>query len=263
MPYRYSERHREEYRRDSLTVLRDLIPPSLLTDLRREADKAREIGRRERGPQIQRLQPVYKYPQLDHRPFQDFLDLPELRRTVESILGSDYAPTGNMGILFEPRDAAWCTHWHRDWGYNHPGIDLDAFFEAALNRPLMFNQINGALYDDHCLWVVPGSDARRDTDAERAAFGGEVPSPAPTLTAEMTPEVREMVCLEYTRRMPGAVNVFLNASDVAFYRAAVWHTGNYVPYTRRATLHDAFYGPDDRAWAANVPMAAGAATAPR
>src|SRR5690349_3336027 len=47
--FRYSERNQEEYRRDGLTILRGLIPASLLTDLRREADKAREIARRERG----------------------------------------------------------------------------------------------------------------------------------------------------------------------------------------------------------------------
>jgi len=254
--YRYSEQNREEYRREGLTILCGLIPASLLTDLRREADKAREIARSERGPQVQRLQPVYKFPQLDHRPFRDFLGLPELRKTVEGILGPDHRASEIMGILFEPRDAAWCTRWHRDWGYNIPDIDLDAFFDAALHKPTMFNQLNGALYDDHSLWVVPGSDSRRDLDIETATFGGKIPPPDPDLRPEMTPEEREMTCLNYTRALPGAVNVVLAAGDVAFYRAVGWHTGNYVPYARRATLHDGFYGPEDRAWQANVPMAA-------
>jgi hypothetical protein len=256
MTYCYSEQRGEEYRTEGLTVLRGLIPASLLTDLRREAEKAREIARREHGPQAQRLQPVYRYPDLDHRPFRDFLGLPELRRTVEAVLGPDHAPSDNMGILFQPRDAAWCTHWHRDWGYNVPGIDLDAFFDAAQNQPAMFNQINGALYDDHALWVVPGSDTRLDTAEERAAFGGTIPPPPPELRPAMTPEERELTCRDYTRRMPGAVNIVLAAGDVAFYRAVGWHTGNYVPYVQRATLHDGFYGPEDSAWKANVPMAA-------
>ena len=72
---------------------------------------------------------------------------------------------------------------------------------------------------------------------------------------------RELACLAYTRRMPGAVQVPLAAGDVAFYRAVGWHIGNYVPYIKRATLHDGFYGPDDRAWKANVPMAAKKAAA--
>jgi hypothetical protein len=76
------------------------------------------------------------------------------------------------------------------------------------------------------------------------------------VSPKMSPEQRELACLHYTRQMPGAVPVTLGAGDVAFYRAVGWHIGNYVPYTKRATLHDGFYGLDDRAWQANVPMAA-------
>ncbi len=254
MAFRYSERHREEYYSIGLTVLRGVIPASLLSDLRREADTAREIARREHGPQAQRLQPVYKYPELNHQPFRDFLALPQMRATVEGILGTEHTQSEIMGILFEPQEAAWATPWHRDWGYNVPGIDLDAFFAAALHKPQMFNQLNAALYDDHSLWVVPGSHNREDTAAERDTFGGRIPPPGPELPPEMSPEEKELTCLSYTRRMPGAVQVALGASDVAFYRAVGWHIGNYVPSTRRATLHDGFYGPDDHAWQANVPM---------
>ena len=74
----------------------------------------------------------------------------------------------------------------------------------------------------------------------------------PELTEEMDAAQRELTCLEYARRMPGAVNVPLFAGDVAFYRACQWHLGSYVPYTRRATLHDGYYGPEDLAWQAEV-----------
>lgn len=255
MAFRYEDRHRDEYFADGLTVLRGLIPASLLTDLRREAEKAREIARREHGPQTQRLQPVYRYPELDARPFRDFLGLPELRRTVEGILGQDHSESDIMGILFEPQESAWATHWHRDWGYNLPGIDVEAFFEAVESQPRMFNQFNGALYDDHSLWVIPGSQSRRDTDAERAAFGGQIPPPSPPVTPGMSAEEAELACSSYVRQMPGGVPVLLAAGDVAFYRAVSWHLGSYVPYVKRATLHDGFYGPDDRTWQKSPPMA--------
>ena len=115
----------------------------------------------------------------------------------------------------------------------------------------MHNQLNGALYDDHSLWVVPGSHNREDTAEERAAFP-IVPPPGPALTDAMTPTERERACLEYSRKMPGAIPVVLFAGDVAFYRACQWHIGNYVPYTKRATLHDGFYGPADQEWRATV-----------
>jgi hypothetical protein len=246
MPFQYSERHREEYLADGLTVLRGLIPAPLLADLRREAEKAREIARREGGPQTQRLQPVYAHASLDARPFREFLDLPGLRETVEKILGPDRQPSNNMGILLEPAESPWCTNWHRDWGHHVAGLDMDMFFEAARNLG-MFNQLNAALYGDASLWVVPGSHHREDTDAERDRFP-RTPAPGPALRDGMTAEERELACREYARSMPGAVEVVLGAGDVAFYRAGGWHLGNYVPYTRRATLHDGFYGADDLAW---------------
>jgi hypothetical protein len=193
MTFRYSERHRDEYYGDGLTVLRDLIPASLLADLRRETDTAREIARRKFGPQCQRLQPVYPYPELDARRFRDFLELPGLRATVENILGADHRPSDILGVLFEPAETAWATHWHRDWGYNVPGIDVDAFFHAAIHKPGMFNQLNAALYADASLWVVPGSHDRMDTPEEQAAFGG-VPPSGPLLDDAMSPEERELTC---------------------------------------------------------------------
>jgi hypothetical protein len=246
VPFEYSERHREEYETDGLTVLRGLIPPALLADLRREADRARQIARREGGPQAQRLQPVYAYDGLDARPFRDFLDLPGLRETVAQILGPDRRPSDIMGILLEPAETPWCTNWHRDWGHHVAGLDMEMFFEAARNLG-MFNQLNAALYQDASLWVVPGSHRREDTAAERARFP-DPPAPGPALHDGMTAEERETACREYARSMPGAVEVVLGAGDVAFYRAGGWHIGNYVPYTRRATLHDGFYGEDDLAW---------------
>lgn len=250
MTFRYSEQNREEYITDGFTVLRDIIPASLLTDLRHETDKAREIARANHGPQAQRLQPVYNYEELNAQPFRDFLGLEGMRATVEGILGSEHKQTDIMGVLLEPAEKAWCTYWHRDWGYNAPHVKLDVFFEAMRNMSL-FNQLNAALYDDHSLWVVPGSHHREDTAEERAVFP-KVPPPGPKLTSEMSPAERELACLRYARSMPGAVPVALFAGDVAFYRACQWHIGTYIPYTKRATLHDGFYGPEDYAWREQV-----------
>jgi hypothetical protein len=250
MAFCYSDQHREEYITDGFTILRGIIPTTLLGDLRRETDLAREIARARNGPQAQRLQPVYAYEGLNSKPFRDFLDLPGMRATVAGVLGPDHRQSDIMGVLLEPTRDAWCTHWHRDWGYNAAHVDLDAFFKAVTN-PRMFNQLNAALYDDHSLWVVPGSHDRTDTAQERAAFAS-IPPPGPTLRDDMSAVERELTCLEYTRRMPGAVPVALFAGDVAFYRACQWHIGNYIPYTRRATLHDGFYCDEDRQWQAEV-----------
>lgn len=248
--YRYTDASREEYLADGCTVLRGLIPSSLLADLRRETDIARDIARRQGGPQCQRLQPVYRYEELDQRPFRDFLALPELRRAVAGILGPEHRESDIMGVLLEPAERPWCTSWHRDWR-DHGPLPPGAWDRAARDYG-MFNQLNGALYPDSSLWFVPGSHGRDDTDAERAAFGG-VPAPGPALTDAMSNGEREAACLAYARRMPGAVQLHLEPGDVAFYRACAWHLGSYTPHAKRATLHDGFYGPADRQWQADVP----------
>lgn len=260
MTFHYSEQHGIEYRTDGLTILRGLIPPALLTDLRRETDRAREMARLKNGPQAQRLQPVWSYDELNLQLFRDFLGLPGLRATVEAILGPEYRPSERLAVFLEPERDAWCTAWHRDWG-NVPGVDLEEFFRTAADLR-MHNQLNAALYDDHSLWVVPGSDRRRDTDEECAAFTS-IPPPGPDLSDASSATEREVICLDYARRMPNGVPITLFAGDVAFYRACIWHLGNYVPYTRRATLHDSFLCEADRVWQASVRRIQQAPAAPK
>src|SRR5436305_21825 len=111
MSYRYTDQNREEYFTQGFTILRGLVPATLLSDLRRETDKAREIARAKNGPQTQRLQPVYAYDELNHQTFRDFLNLPEFQKTVFGILGSDHGQSDIMGVLLEPATSAWATNW--------------------------------------------------------------------------------------------------------------------------------------------------------
>ena len=245
MGFKYTEQHRDEYFTVGLTVLRGVIPATLLDELRVQTEKGRELARAKNGPQAQRIQPVYAFEELDPRPFREFLVLPEFRMTVEGILGADHTPTENMGVLLEPAEAAWCTAWHRDW-LNIEGVDPLRFAQVRDNLA-MFNQFNAALYTDHSLWVVPASHNRDDTSEEAIGFAtGQVG--APTFPEHLSPGSRELACLDYTRTMPGAEQIVLCAGDVAFYRSSGWHIGNYVPYGKRATLHDGFYADEDRAW---------------
>ena len=70
--------------------------------------------------------------------------------------------------------------WHRDWRDNVRGLRLAEWDRVMLDMTL-FNQINCALYDDPCTWVVPGSHLRRDTPAEAQRFPTR-PVPGPDLT---------------------------------------------------------------------------------
>ncbi|HCQ02254.1 MAG TPA: hypothetical protein DIT99_16875 [Candidatus Latescibacteria bacterium] len=246
MPFTFSDSHIETYHTLGYTVFRQILPPSLINDLRRVCDKAVEIAREKSGSQVQRLQPVAKY-DLDQQPFIDYADLPELVDAIARVLTPRHrhGDRETFGVLLEPKDHPWCTHWHRDWRDNISGLPI-ARWEDRLTDINLFNQINCALYEDHCTWVVPGSHLRRDLPREAERFP-ERPIPGPDLEGKSNPE-REQLCLAYCESMPGAVQLHLNAGDFALYRNTFWHIGNYVPYSKRATIHDGAMTPEFRAW---------------
>ena len=104
-----------EYHTHVCTIFRAILPSSLIRDLRRVTDRARELARAEKGPQTQRLQPVASY-DLDRLPFRDYAELAALCDAVAPILTlrHDYANLEILGILLEPAERPWCTDWHRD-----------------------------------------------------------------------------------------------------------------------------------------------------
>jgi hypothetical protein len=161
------------------------LSPSLIADLRRVTDRAREIAREKHGPQAQRLQPVFAY-DLDPQPFEEFGELPPLRDAISRVLSPrhTFGTRALLGVLIEPAERPWCTKWHRDWRDNAPGLDVAAW-EAVFHDVNYFNQLNCAVYQDSSTWVVPGSHLRDDLPREQAAFPtGSIPA---ALLEEGTP----------------------------------------------------------------------------
>ena len=236
MAFEFSDRHIETYQTRGYTVFEQILPATLIADLRRVTDQAREMARDEGGAQAQRLQPIANY-DLEAQPFRDYADLPELVDALSRVLTPRHrhGDLEYLGVLFEPRDLPWATHWHRDWRDNVAGLPLDKWDEVFADIDY-FNQINSALYEDSSTWVVPGSHLRRDLPREIERFPDR-PVPGPEVDGK-TYEERERTCLTYCQSMPDAVQLHLEAGDFALYRNTLWHIGNYVPHKKRATLHD-------------------------
>jgi hypothetical protein len=242
----WSERHIEEYHRQGYTVFEAILPPSLIGDLRRACDAALVLARERSGPQAQRLQPVFDF-DIDHAAFAAFAELPVLIDALQKTLSPlhTYGHRDGLGVLLEPAESAWCTPWHRDWRDNCRGLDLDRW-EADFRDGDLFNQLNCALYEDSSTWVVPGSHLRPDLPCERARFPDR-PIPGPELDG-LDAEVRERACWQYCTSLPGARPLHLAAGDFCLYRNSLWHIGSYVPYRKRATLHDFVDTPAYRVW---------------
>lgn len=257
MPFSFTDRHITDYHEKGFTIFRSIVPTALLTDLRREADKGRQIARKRSGESAQRLQPILNYPEISPRPFDDFRHLPALVDALNALFEQGFgkkvdtdATRDVFGILYEPASQPWCTMWHRDWRDNVKGLRLAEWDKRQLDIRL-FNQVNCALYGDSCTWVVPGSHLRRDTPSEIRRFPDR-PIPGPNLE-NLNAEEAEAAALAYTMSMPGAHQAHLFAGDYMLYRNSLWHIGNYLPYRKRATIHDGLFSDAFREWFKDPP----------
>ena len=254
MAYELKEEDIARYYKDGYIVFRRIIPASLVRDLRVEADKGTILARNKRGPQTQRLQPVQAYAgELNMKPFQDYKELPDLNDAIHKLLTPNHyhGVADVLGILIEPANVAWCTSWHRDITLKTSRLSESEFYDLLLDWNSM-NQINAPLYDDNCTWFVPGTHVRmKDLPSEHAAAVRDmelgVGWPNVAVEAE-NPVQREYNCFAYCQGMPGAVQLQLQAGDFALYRPAGLHLGCYLPYQRRATLHDILFTPQLETW---------------
>ena len=232
-----------EYLTRGYLIFRNIIPATLLADLRRQADIARDLAHELNGPQAQRIQPLEKFGEkIALRPFRDYVELPALKTAIEELLGPGYTHghVHIMGLLVEPLDHPWHCGWHRDGVVEVPIAARTGEVRDALDQfwhdLRVFNQVNCALYADSCTWYVPGSHLRSFDlpDEQQSSDDPRMRKPP----QELSNVEAEVFYIEHCRQMPGAVQVHLNAGDFMIYRNLAWHTGLYLPYRPRATIHD-------------------------
>lgn len=232
------------YREQGYFIFRQILPASLITDLRAVAAKALEIARKQSGPQAQRLAAIDQHPEVNGPAVRAFFELDELNRGLRALLSERHALSapGNLTLLFEPGQKSWATEWHRDWRDHMSADKFDRLFEhkweTTAADPNLFNQMNCALYEDPCTWFVPGSHRRlNDTPEEVRASKAADRANVENRDGRRSEEQQEIYLYNYCAGMPGAVQLRLQPGDLAIYRSVAWHTGSYVPYRRRATLH--------------------------
>ncbi len=241
-----TEEDRKRYREEGYHIIPQIIPASLLKDLRREAAKAQAIARRIDGPQAQRLSAINTCrEELDMNVFKDFDEIEGLNQAIQDLLTPAHflQPTADATILFGPCDRPWSTEWHRDfrdhiekalWEENFG----DKAWEGISNDFNFWNQVNCPLYEDNSTWYVPRSFKRvRNTKEERELYASSTQEILRNETSEQSDESLELYCLNYCQAMPDAVQLVLNPGDFCIYRNIGWHIGNYVPYRKRMTIH--------------------------
>ncbi|MDB6127976.1 MAG: hypothetical protein JWM35_1872 [Verrucomicrobia bacterium] len=232
------------YREQGYFIFRQILPASLITDLRRTAANGLETARRLHGPQAQRLQDLGQHPEIGLEPVAAFAELSALNDGLAALLSPRHRISwpSVMAFLYEPAERCWGMEWHRDWRDHMNEAKFAEVFEGRWEStavdPDLFNQINCALYDDSSTWFVPGTHRRlRDTPEEVRAMKALDRGSLENKDRSRTEAEQELALNDYLAAMPGAVSLHLRAGDLAVYRNVAWHTGAYVPYRKRATLH--------------------------
>ncbi|KAJ4490683.1 hypothetical protein J3R30DRAFT_3279125 [Lentinula aciculospora] len=129
-----------------------------------------------------------------------------------------------FNLLINPLEHSFALRWHRDDVKENALPEQE---QAALDKWHTGVQWNTALYEDSCLYVVPGSHRVVRTPAQRVH------------SCTLKPPSNPM-------DMPGAALLTLKPGDTVFYNSNILHCAAYDHKVKRATLHacigDARYG---------------------
>ncbi|THU87865.1 hypothetical protein K435DRAFT_680977 [Dendrothele bispora CBS 962.96] len=120
-----------------------------------------------------------------------------------------------FNLLINPTSHSFALRWHRD--------DIRENASEKEERERLGNwqsgvQWNTALYEDSCLYIVPGSHKHPRTEDQRA------------LSMTMEPPANPL-------DMPGAIRLTLKPGETVFYNSNILHCATYDCTAKRATLH--------------------------
>ncbi|KAJ3861084.1 MAG: hypothetical protein NXY57DRAFT_1005446 [Lentinula lateritia] len=158
--------------------------------------------------------------------FSNWYTSDDLTRACADLLhcGEEDLQLELFNLLINPLEHSFALRWHRDDVKENA---LPEEEQAALDKWHTGIQWNTALYEDSCLYVVPGSHQIARTPEQRV-HSCTIDPPSDPLD------------------MPGAVLLTLKPGETVFYNSNILHCAAYDHTVKRATLHactaDARYG---------------------
>ena len=148
------------------------------------------------------------HPSIREQALVDALAHPQILDVIEALIG-ERLRYHLCTLLVSSERKPYHINWHRD-----SAPDGEVPLETLLSRLRSHVQLNGALYEDETLYIVPGSHRRELTDAERAIL-------------QQTPKAA----------MPNQLAVKLEPGDIVFYNSSLLHKGHNRAGAKRQTLH--------------------------
>ncbi|KAF6767569.1 Phytanoyl-CoA dioxygenase [Kalmanozyma brasiliensis GHG001] len=145
-----------------------------------------------------------------------------------------------FNLLINPSSHRFALGWHRD--DIRPDVSQSEE-QARLNTPTYGVQFNTALYDDDCLFIVPGTHRRLRTLKEIEANNAKAPSATQVDPSQPVMQQEEGFAADGSWigiDPPDTVRAKLKPGQTAFYSQRILHRASYLPSAKRATLHGCF-----------------------
>ncbi len=142
-----------------------------------------------------------------------------------------------FNLLVNPASHRFALGWHRD--DIRPDVS-EQEEEQRLETPTYGVQFNTALWDDDCLFIVPGTHRRLRTAAEVVANNAKAP---PAVQVDSEGEVDKTFGEDGAWNgvdPPNTMRVRLKPGQTAFYSQRILHRASYLPTAKRATLHGCY-----------------------
>ena len=148
------------------------------------------------------------HPSIREAALVESLGHPQILDVIESLIGARLR-YHLCTLLVSPERKPYHINWHRD-----SARDGEVPREQLIAKLRSSAQLNGALYNDETLFIVPGSHRREITDTERHIL-------------QNSPQAD----------MPNQMAVQLKAGDIVFYNSSLLHKGYNRSGAIRQTLH--------------------------
>lgn len=157
------------------------------------------------------------HPDLGEPIFAEWYNSEALVQAICRLLdcGEDKLQMELFNLLINPESHEFALRWHRDDVREAASEDEERQALAVWHHGAQWNT---ALYEDSCLYVVPGSHKRPRDNAQRALSSTSEPPKNPF-------------------DMPGSLQVVLKEGETVFYNSNILHCAAYDPTVKRATLH--------------------------
>lgn len=174
--------------------------------------------------------------------FQQFYGSTPLLEIASLLIGAEVNEMQMelFNLLINPASHSFALGWHRD--DIRPDVSK-VEEQARLDTPTYGVQFNTALYDDDCLFIVPGTHRRLRTKPEIEANNAKAPPATRTEATQSNTEQQQGFAPDGSWigvDPPNTLRVKLKPGQTAFYSQRILHRASYLPSAKRATLHGCF-----------------------